>query len=215
MGLWARRIPCPHFHSPRRRADLSGAFFIVAVLDRSVLVVASDAPRPVEDGVGAVGIDVDLDPRLDEMRAHWAFGDLELERAVGDAIVLADLALLLDAQDLVEIDARNGREGRALAGRIDGEAGVVLRQVDVRDEGVGRLDVGDGGELEFLWQPVLQRPERPFRSASGKGVGKDARLSTGYAANRPRCARPRAAQGPGRPGSVSRGRSRRPWWFRK
>jgi hypothetical protein len=69
----------------------------------------------VEDGVGAVGIDVDLDPRLDEMRAHWAFGDLELERAVGDAIVLADLALLLDAQDLVEIDARNGREGRALA----------------------------------------------------------------------------------------------------
>src|ERR1700684_189278 len=66
-------------------------------------------------------------------------------------------------------DARNGREGRALAGRIDGEAGVVLRQVDVRDEGVGRLDVGDGGELEFLRQPVLQRPERPFRSASGKG----------------------------------------------
>ena len=72
----------------------------MAVLDRSVLVVASDAPRPVEDGVGAVGIDVDLDPRLDEMRAHWAFGDLELERPVGDAIVLADLALLLDAQDL-------------------------------------------------------------------------------------------------------------------
>ena len=162
-------MPCPHFHSPRCRADLSGAFFIVAVLDRSVLVVASDAPRPVEDGVGAVGIDVDLDPRLDEMRAHWAFGDLELERPVGDAIVLADLALLLDAQDLVQIDARNGREGRALAGRIDGEAGVVLRQVDVRDEGVGRLDVGDGGELEFLRQPVLQRPERPFRSASGKG----------------------------------------------
>jgi hypothetical protein len=62
----------------------------------------------VEDGVGAVGIDVDLDPRLDEMRAHWAFGDRELERPVGDAIVLADLALLLDAQDLVQIDAREG-----------------------------------------------------------------------------------------------------------
>src|ERR1700729_4356806 len=74
VGLWARLIPWPHFHSPRRRADLSGAFFIVAVLDRSVLVVASDAPRPVEDGVGAVGIDVDLNPRLDEMRAHWLSG---------------------------------------------------------------------------------------------------------------------------------------------
>ena len=109
-------MPCPHFHSPRRRADLSGAFFIVAVLERSVLVVASDAPRPVEDGVGAVGIDVDLDPRLDEMRAHWAFWDLELERPVGDAIVLADLALLLDAQDLVEIDARNGKAEPSPAG---------------------------------------------------------------------------------------------------
>ena len=40
---------------------------------------------------------------------------------------MADLALFLDAQDLIEIDARNGREGRALAGRIDGEAGVVGR----------------------------------------------------------------------------------------
>src|ERR1700679_1528511 len=114
-------MPCPHFHSPRRRADLSGAFFIVAVLERSVLVVASDAAGPMEEGVGAVGINVDLDPRLDEMRAHWAFGDLELERPVGDAIVLADLALLLDAQDLAEIDARDRREGRALAGRLNGE----------------------------------------------------------------------------------------------
>jgi hypothetical protein len=58
---------------------------------------------------------MDLDPRLDEMRAHRAFRDLQLERPVGDAIVIADLPLLLDAQDLVEVDAGNGREGQALA----------------------------------------------------------------------------------------------------
>jgi hypothetical protein len=97
----------------------------VAVLERSVLVVAADASGSVEEGVGAVGIDVDLDPRLDEMGPHRAFGDLQFQGSVGDAIVMADLALLLDAQDFVEIDARNGREGRALAGWIDGEAGVV------------------------------------------------------------------------------------------
>ena len=106
----------------RRRADLSGVF---RICDRSVLVVAADAAGPVEDGVGAVGVDVDLDPRPDEMRPHRALRDLELERAVGDAIVMADLPLLLDAQDLVEVDARNGGEGRAFAGRIDRETGVV------------------------------------------------------------------------------------------
>ncbi len=78
---------------------------------------------------------------------------------------LHDLPLLLHAQDLVEIDARNGREGRALAGRLDREARVVGGQIDLADESVGRLDVGDAGELELLHQPILQRPERPLRTA--------------------------------------------------
>ncbi|HEY1779402.1 MAG TPA: helix-turn-helix domain-containing protein [Roseiarcus sp.] len=39
--------------------------------------------------------------------------------------------LLLNAQDLVEIDARDGREGRAFAGDLEREEGVVLRQIDV------------------------------------------------------------------------------------
>ena len=80
-----------------RRADLSGVFRIP---DRSVVVVAADASGSVEDGVGAVGIDMDLDARLDEMRAHRAWRNLELQRPVGDAIVVSDLPLLLDAQDL-------------------------------------------------------------------------------------------------------------------
>jgi TfoX/Sxy family transcriptional regulator of competence genes len=63
----------------------------------------------------AVGIDMHLDPRLDEVRAHRALRDLQLQRSVGRAIVVADLPLLLHAQDLVEIDARDRREGRALA----------------------------------------------------------------------------------------------------
>ena len=68
---------------------------------------------------------------------------------------------LWQAQNLIEVDARNGREGRAFAGRIDGEAGVVGGRIDLVDEGVGRLDVGDAGKSQFLRQPVLQRPKRP------------------------------------------------------
>ena len=78
---------------------------------------------------------------------------------------MADLPLLLDAQDLVEVDAWDGREGRAFAGRIDGEAGVVGRQIDLADEGVGRLGRRDSSELELLRQPVRSvlnaRSERP------------------------------------------------------
>jgi hypothetical protein len=107
------------------------------------------------------------------MGPHRAFGDLQFQRSVGHAIVVHDLTLLLHAQDLIEIDARNGREGRALAGRIDGEAGVVGGQIDLADEGVGRLGRGDPGEPEFLRQPVLQRLEGPLRAASGLREGPD------------------------------------------
>jgi hypothetical protein len=44
---------------------------------------------------------------------------------VGDAIVVSDLPPLLNAQDLVEIDARDRREGRALTGRLDRKPRVV------------------------------------------------------------------------------------------
>jgi hypothetical protein len=55
------------------------------------------------------------------MRAHWAFGDLELERPVGDAIVLADLALLLDAQFVQsnKITVHNDNEFRKLKTQFD------------------------------------------------------------------------------------------------
>ncbi len=97
----------------------------------------------MKDGVRAVGIDVHLDPRVHEMGPHRPPDRSPgVQRAVGDAIVLADLPLLLDAQDLVESDARNGREGRALAGRLNPKAGVVGGQIAVADEGVGRLEKG-------------------------------------------------------------------------
>jgi hypothetical protein len=123
----------------------------------------------MKDGVGAVGVEVDLDPRLDEMRPQRAWWDLQFQRPVGHAIVVLDLALLLNAQDLVEIDARNRREGRAGLGGGHGEAGVVDGQVDLADKGVGRLDRDDPREPELLRQPVLERPERPLRAPSRLG----------------------------------------------
>ena len=109
----------------RRRADLSGVFRFIGLPERAVRIVAADAARSMKEGVRSVGVNVDFHSRLEEMGPHRALRDLELQCAVGDAIVMADLPLLLDAQDLVEVDARNGGEGRAFAGRIDRETGVV------------------------------------------------------------------------------------------
>jgi hypothetical protein len=81
----------------RRRAELSGALDWDGVLEPAFLVVAADASWSVKDGVGTVGIDMDLDPRPDEMRTHRALRDLQLQGPVGDAIVVADLPLLFDA----------------------------------------------------------------------------------------------------------------------
>jgi len=127
----------------------------------------------MEEGAGAVGIDVHLDPRLDEMRAHRAFGDLQFQRPVGDAIVVADLALLLNAQDLAEVDAGDGREGRAFAGRLNRETGVVGGQIDLAEEGVGRLDLGYAGEPELLDQTILERAERSLGAASRTGRSEE------------------------------------------
>ena len=102
---------------------------------------------------------------------------------------MADLPLLLDAQDLVEVDARNGGEGRAFAGRIDREPGVVGGQVDFANEGVGRLDIGYAGERELVDEPVLKRPERPLRSAARlRRIGPDMLDPTiGWTGGRPTC----------------------------
>ena len=90
--------------------------------------------------MGAVRVEVDFDPRLDEVWAQRTFRDLQLEPIEGNAIVVADLALLLDAQDLVEVDARDRNEGRARLGLRRGEARIVGGQIDLAEEGVGRLD---------------------------------------------------------------------------
>src|SRR5208337_4971293 len=86
------------------------------------------------------------------------------ERTIGHAILVADLALLLHAQDLIVVDARERGEGRTGLRRRDREALVVGGQIDLADERVGRLDRRDPGELELLHQPLLQGLERPLRA---------------------------------------------------
>ena len=58
--------------------------------------------------------------------------------------------------------------------RRDRKARVVLGQVDLAQEPVGRLDGGDGGERELLGQAILESAERPLGAPPRLGrVGRD------------------------------------------
>jgi hypothetical protein len=63
----------------------------------------ADSLGSMEDGAGAVGVDADLDPRLDEM-APWDLPGLQAELAVRHPVVDADLSYCM-AKFLVAIDA--------------------------------------------------------------------------------------------------------------
>jgi hypothetical protein len=92
----------------------------------AVGAVAGEAARPVEDRQRAVGVVVDPHPHLDEVRPQRARRDLQAQAPVAHAVVVADDALLVHAQD-VAMDAGRVADERAprLLGR-DRKAGVVL-----------------------------------------------------------------------------------------
>ena len=73
---------------------------------------------------------------------------------------MSDLPLLLDAQDLVEVDAWDGREGRTLAGRIS----------SALDDAVERVNI-------TLPRRVLRRLDEEARAAGETRSGYIAKLA--------------------------------------
>ena len=120
MGNPAWRSDChesglgkPVIHGPGRRAD-SGDLLLVWLQEQlSLLVVAREAARSMEDGEAGVGIFVDLDAGLDEVSPVGLLGDLQDEALVADRIVVLDLAAVLDSEDVGERAADIGQKGRA------------------------------------------------------------------------------------------------------
>src|SRR5665213_2016782 len=157
----------------RRRGSVSRRFW-VRLNDAAGGVVVGQTVGAEEDRQRAVGILVDAHGGLDEVRPQRARRDLQTERAPFDGVVVADLAGLLDTEDLAPGTGRVGNEaGAGLLGG-DGELRVVGGDVGLGEPAVGGLDPGDPGELQFLRQPVLQGAEGALRAAARFGrVGGD------------------------------------------
>src|SRR5438477_1555992 len=156
-----------------RRGSVSCRFSL-ELEHRSGGVVVSQTVRPEEDGKRAIGIFVDAHRRFDKMRSQWARWDLQTERSPFDGVVMADLAGLLDAEDLAPSAGGVGNESRAGLLGDGGELRVVGGNVDLGEPAVGQLNPGDSGERQLLRQPILQGAEGPLRAAARLGgVGSD------------------------------------------
>ena len=98
-----------------------------------------------EDGDGTVRILVNPDDGFDEVRPEAALRQLQRQAAPFDRVVIADGALLLNAEDLGPGDGPIAQEAGAFLLGSDREGGVMLRDVGFRDPTIGGFDGGDTG----------------------------------------------------------------------
>src|SRR3546814_9624585 len=100
--------------------------------------------------------------------------ELQMQTVPFDGVVVADPALVLNAQYLAPGAGAVGYEGRAGLLGGDGEAGIVRGDVDLGEPAVGRLDLPDAGQPELLGQAVLECAEGPLGETARPGrIGGD------------------------------------------
>src|SRR6516164_2450789 len=127
----------------------------------------------MEDRERTVWVFVHLNGHLDKMPAMALLRDLQHPSLVAHGVVIADDALMANAQDLVQ-RAKERHEGAPLFGRGDRKAAVVLWDVDLPQILVGRRDRRDAVQPQQRRQPLLQGAEHPLHAtACFRAVGRD------------------------------------------
>src|SRR2546430_7200865 len=83
-------------------------------------VITTEAAAAIPDGALAVEMAADQDPQPGARAAAGLFGELQRHAVRGHDVVAPDHALVLDAKDLVEIDAPQRHKGGGGLGRRPG-----------------------------------------------------------------------------------------------
>ena len=120
----------------------------------------------------AVRVLVQPHARPREVRPERALGNMQAAALPAHGVVVADLAGLLEAEHLAPLRRRHGDEGAALLLCRHGEAGVVRRQIERAQPGVGCVDLADPGERQLLGQPALQGAEGALRLAAAPAASR-------------------------------------------
>src|SRR5438132_13856886 len=87
-------------------------------------VIAAEAATAIPDGALAVEMAADQDQQPGARSAVGLFGELQRHAVRGHNVVAPDHAFVLDAEDLVEIDAAQRHKGGGGVGRRPAELGV-------------------------------------------------------------------------------------------
>src|SRR5438093_1190907 len=87
-------------------------------------VLTTEAAGAIPDGALAAEMAADQDPQPGARAAAGLFGELQRHAVRGHDVVAPDGAFVLDAEDLVEIDAAQRHKGGGGIGRRPAELGV-------------------------------------------------------------------------------------------
>jgi len=124
--------------------------------------VAREACALVDDGDAPIKALVDLDERLGIAAPTARREQLDQFRPKGDGVVVADRALVFEAEDGLGIEACGPRTiGGSRIGRLLGEAGIEARK-EVPQEGIRALAIEDAGEAQFGAQAILAGAKEPL-----------------------------------------------------
>src|SRR5258706_7670210 len=135
----------------------------------ALAVVAPQAAGAVPDRVVAGEMPADEDAEAGAGAAAGLLGQLEGEAVSGHHIVAPDDAFLLDAENLLEVDAAEWDKGGRRVGGRPPELHVERREEALPQVAVGGGHRGDAGEAELVDEAILQGAVDALTAAAGRG----------------------------------------------
>src|SRR5439155_13437663 len=128
-------------------------------------IVATETPSAMPDGMKAAEVPPDEHPQPGAGAPARLLGELQGHLLEHDDVVLAHRALLLMAEDALQVDALQRDEGAGGVRRRPRELLVVGGDEVLGEVGVGGGDRGDAGAVEFVDEPALEGPIEALTAA--------------------------------------------------
>src|SRR5438034_968206 len=135
----------------------------------AAVVVAAEAAGAIPERVVAVEVTPHEDAQAGAGAPPGLLGDLPRHAIGRHDVVAADDALVLHAEDLIELDAPERHEGRARVCGRPAEFGIEAGQELLAQIAMGGGHGGDARQPEFVDETVLPRAVDPLAAAARLG----------------------------------------------
>src|SRR2546421_7967217 len=133
-------------------------------------VIAGQAAGAIPDRMTAVEMAADEDVQAGAGAPAGLFAELQGHAGGCDDVIAPDDAFRFDTQDLLEIDAAEGHEGRAAVGGPPSELGGEGGGKPGPQVAGGGGDRADPGHAQLVDEAILQGAVEPLAPPSGLGA---------------------------------------------